>query len=200
MRRIYEYLSVRDCLAADWANETGIRAMEVCGLSLSQLPTLSQIDCHGEELYPLVITITKGGRPRRIYPSTRLVRKTLLYCVELRALHAKSDCNHSQVFLTRRGEPLRPKALSTNFSLACKRAGIRSTFHRIRHTFARRTLTMLYALKSDGMDPIVVVKVLLGHISRKSTEIYIDNVTEAAAEEIIMSYAPQLAILSAIRN
>ncbi len=71
-------------LMAEWALATGLRRKELCGLAVFQVPETAHLD---DEVHPLIgvsLAITKGDKPRTIYPPIRLVDRTQRYIDEVR--------------------------------------------------------------------------------------------------------------------
>jgi len=187
LSRLKSCLNARDNLMADWSSMTGARRFEVVSLRSDDLPSLEQLGACQKPLWPMTLNITKGAKPRKIYPNLSLIRRTIQYCQEHRELAAaRGLMTHAEIFLTRDGRPVSPKRFTTNVSRACAKAGIRSKVHALRHTFAMRTLDLLIRFRiNEVIDPLFVIKVLLGHDSIKSSEIYTVGKTEAAIEEIM---------------
>src|SRR5713226_281741 len=67
------------------------------------------------------------------------------------------------------GKPVTAKTLTKRFALACRKAGVRATFHSLRHTYAvfmLATLTRRLRQEGDGhVNAVKTLQVLLGHAS-----------------------------------
>jgi len=84
LRQLFVRLDMPYRLMAEWALATGPRRKELCGLAVFQVPETAHLN---DEEYPLVgvpLTITKGDRPRNVYPPIRLVDRTHHYIDEAR--------------------------------------------------------------------------------------------------------------------
>lgn len=175
LRAILLSLSVRDRLLAEWSLETGMRRMEIAALQTGDLS--SRRVATDQPSMPLMITKTKGGKPRRIYVPTPLVHRTVSYLREERAYIAKrTSSTSSALFLTNRGTALSKESITSSFARACNGASVQAHFHELRHTFA---VMMLRALQRQTaahpqMNPLLVLKVLMGHSSIRTTEIYLE--------------------------
>jgi len=125
IRRIMALMSARDRLIVEWAVTTGIRRMEVAGLTVRHLKRSGS-----EQMSPVQIDETKGGRSRIIYPPAPLVDRTRAYVREERAVLVRrtavnrTDRDPDALFLTCRGEALKPRRVGAMFTAAAEAAGI----------------------------------------------------------------------------
>ena len=72
---------IRFGLMVDWGVGAGLRAHEICELSITQLPlreTAENATINGKNVY-INLVVTKGGKPKRIPVSPVLVKKTWDY-------------------------------------------------------------------------------------------------------------------------
>src|SRR6266851_935998 len=78
------------------------------------------------------------------------------------------------------GEPVTAKSLTKRFVHACGLAGIRATFHSLRHTYAifmLATLTRRLRHEGDGhINAVKTLQLLLGHASLHTTSTYLNAV------------------------
>ena len=72
-------------LMAEWAVATGLRRMELCALTVVQVPATTALDAADHPLIGVPLAITKGDRPRTAYPPIRLIDRTHWYIGEDRA-------------------------------------------------------------------------------------------------------------------
>jgi site-specific recombinase XerD len=157
-------------LMAEWALGTGLRRMELCGLKVSQVPDTANLDTNADPLIGVPLTITKGDRPRTVYPPLRLIDRTHWYVGEERAALVKSVRRRSDfrpptnLFLNRDGKAVTRARLSGAFNAAFRAAGLDGSPHWLRHTFA---------MTNSDLNPLKVVQVLLGHASIATTAIYL---------------------------
>jgi integrase len=70
-------------------------------------------------------------------------------------------------------KPVTEKTLTKRFASACTRAGVRATFHSLRHTYAifmLATLTRRLRQEGDGhINAVKTLQLLLGHSSLHTT-------------------------------
>src|SRR5207245_6256707 len=86
----------------------------------------------------------------------------------------------SALWITAAGKPVTPKSLTKRFVRACAQAGIRATFHSLRHTYAifmLATLTRRLRHEGDGhINAVKTLQLLLGHASLHTTSTYLNAV------------------------
>lgn len=134
--------------------DTGIRASELCGL------TLANTDLEGN-----TILVRGKGEKERIVPFANGVKQALVrYLTTWRP--EPLDPNEGSFFLTVDGTPMTYDALSTCLKSLGERAGIpRLHAHLLRHTFAVQYLM-------NGGD-VMSLKRILGHATLDVTQTYI---------------------------
>lgn len=193
IRRILAGMSVRDRLIVEWAVTTGIRRMEVAGLTLRHLKRSG-----GEPMIPVQIDETKGGRSRIIYPPAPLVDRTRAYVREERTVLVRRTSvrragrDPDALFLTGRGQPMKPRRVGAMFTAAAEAAGVTATFHALRHTFAAAMLRFLQreAQTNPELNPLLTLQVLLGHADLATTAVYLRvvetdlSVIEASVDDL----------------
>ncbi len=136
--------------------DTGIRASELCGL------TLDCVHLTPQEAYLKVLGKGRKEREVGLGKEARRDLHTFLY----RYRHAPLDVPF--VFLSRYGQPLNRNLLDQLFrrlGRAAKLKGVRCSPHTARHTYAVRYL--------EAGGDIYKLSRLLGHTSVKTTEIYL---------------------------
>ena len=184
LRRLFAELDRPYRLMAEWALGTGLRRMELCGFKVSQIPDTANLGANADPLIGVSLTITKGDRPRTVYPPLRLIDRTHWYVGEERAALVKSirrRCSDFRpppnLFLNRDGKAVTRARLSGAFNAAFRAAGLDGSLHWLRHTFAMTMLVRLQrqvAMAPDSdLNPLKVVQVLLGHASIATTAIYL---------------------------
>ncbi|MDN4056003.1 tyrosine-type recombinase/integrase [Massilia sp. YIM B02763] len=155
-----------------WALTTGLRRAEICRLTVSDIFRATDIPAtSGIVEMPI---LRKGGREKSVFVLQGLIDETRWYIDTVRPGYATdSEC----VFLTRRGTKISKQAVSRRFKVACEHAGIDSTFHGLRHTFALNVLDILerQAAKGVAINPLKTLQVLLGHASLETTDIYLQS-------------------------
>jgi integrase len=181
LRRVRTYLGQRDELIADWAVSTGARRAEVLSLTVGDIP-----DSHalGNTAFVPVSITGKGGRRRALQVPLPIIDRTNRYITEDRRLFLRRrgfDPNAaSALWIGAEGKPLTVKAVTKRFASACDKAGVRATFHSLRHTYAifmLATLTRRLRHEGDGhINAIKTLRLLLGHASLHTTSTYLDAV------------------------
>ena len=189
---LLSFLSSPYDLMALWALGTGMRRMEICALTTKQVPTISAFDKdQPRPLMRVMLSHTKGGRPRDVYPPSHLVAKTHHYLRdERRRLVARTKQKNRNytapetLFINRVGKPVTPLTTTAAFARAFRAAGLSGTLHWLRHTFALTTLRALQTQAEHAhLNPIKTLQLMLGHQSILSTEIYLRSL-ELYPEEI----------------
>ncbi len=200
LRRLFAALDSPYGLIAEWALATGMRRKELCGLGLFQVPDVAHLDLDRTPLVGLPLTVTKGDRPRTVYPPLRLIDRTHWYIGEERAALIKrlrrARPNYRPpmaLFLNAHGTAVTRARLSAAFSAAFRAAGLEGSGHWLRHTFAMTMLVRLQrqAATTPDLNPLKIVQILLGHASIQSTAIYLRCVefhADAVADSLAYLY------------
>jgi|SRR5579885_606476 len=155
--------------------DTGIRALELCSLTLSNVHLAGGPDAY--------LKIRGKGRREREVPLGKKSRQLLGEYIKRYRPPAESQI----VFLSHRGEPLTTNALRQIFKRWSRRAGItgvRCSPHDCRHTFALNFLL-------QGGD-LYVLSRLLGHASVSITEVYLRAVEALQARKMAKSVLDNL--------
>jgi len=182
IRRVVGPLGARDRLIVEWAALTGMRRMEVAGLGKATLPRINSVEFASSPFVPVLLKVTKGGRPRQVYPPLPLVDRTQAYLREERAVAVRRAGRRSadylepaELFLTGRGEPMTPRRVGAMFAAAAHAAGVAASFHALRHTFAGVMLRQLQhqAERNPEMNPLLTLQAILGHADISTTAIYL---------------------------
>jgi integrase len=200
LRRLFAALDPPYGLMAQWALATGMRRKELCGLQVGQVPAVAHLDAERRPLIGLPLTVTKGDRPRTVYPPLRLIDRTHWYIGEERAALIKRVSRArpeyrppTELFLNSSGAPVTRPRLSATFSKAFQKAGLEGSGHWLRHTFAMTMLVRLQrqAATSPDLNPLKIVQVLLGHASIQTTAVYlrcVDVHSDALADSLAYLY------------
>ncbi|EJU13847.1 phage integrase [Sphingomonas sp. LH128] len=182
LARLFTHLRPTARLAAQWALGAGLRRKELCALAIGQIPDSWPLDLASEPLVGVPLYITKGDRPRTVYPPLRLLDHTHWYIGEWRAriVHRarRADRRYrmpSNLLLNEHGRAMTHKLLTAQFAEAFAASGLHGTLHWLRHTFAMAMLVRLQvqARTNPDLNPLKVVQVLLGHASITTTAIYL---------------------------
>ncbi|HTU61425.1 MAG TPA: tyrosine-type recombinase/integrase [Polyangiales bacterium] len=177
LRKLLHGCSTRDRIMIEWALYTGMRRIEVAALQIPQLATTNSVD----SMPAIRLVVTKGMRPRTIYPPRALIERTRAYVREERSVVIKRASRRPEyrapdnVFLKRDGSAVSARNLGAMFAYAARRAQVTATYHSLRHTFA---CTMLRALQTQAggcsdMNPLLTLQTMLGHSSIATTSIYL---------------------------
>ncbi|HET8907706.1 MAG TPA: tyrosine-type recombinase/integrase [Ktedonobacterales bacterium] len=150
--------------------DTGMRASELCGLTLD--------DIHQDHL----IVMGKGRKEREI----GLNPATAKFLWKYTKLHRKTTYpNERHVFLSRRGEPLTPSGVDQMLYRIRDQAdieGVRVSAHTFRHSFARMWL--------EHGGEIYSLSRLLGHTNVQTTEVYLRDFQSRQARQHHTEYSP----------
>jgi site-specific recombinase XerD len=144
--------------------DTGMRASELCGLTLDRLGSDS------------AIVYGKGRKERTVGPIGRQCQRQLLRYIErFRVGRAGVET----VFTTDEGDPMTLSSLDGLLKWIRDEAGItgvRVSAHTFRHTFA------VSYLQQPGAD-IYKLKLLLGHSNVTTTELYLADFEQRQARQ-----------------
>ncbi len=180
--RLFAKLGPAPRLAAEWALTAGLRRKEICGLTIDMIPDSRDLDPEEQPLVGVPLTITKGDRPRTVYPPLRLIDRTHWYIGEARARIVRRcrrrDAGYRpppNLLLASTGAAITCKRLTALFAEGFAAASIAGTLHWLRHTFAMAMLARLQIQARDNPDlnPLKIVQVLMGHRSITTTAIYL---------------------------
>src|SRR5579859_6679721 len=181
LRRVRAHLGPRDALIADWAASTGARRMEVLSLTPGDIP-----DSHvlGDAPFVAIPIVGKGSRRRALQVPLAIIDRTNRYIGEWRGplprRRGVDPTTTSALWIGDEGKPVTAKTLTKRFALACTKAGVRATFHSLRHTYAifmLATLTRRLRHEGDGhVNAVKTLQLLLGHASLHTTSTYLSAV------------------------
>ena len=189
-------MDARDRLIVEWAVTTGVRRLEIAGLSVTHLPDKAVAEL---PVMPIRLDVTKGGRIRQIYPPLSLIDRTRAYIREERAVvirrareHNPSNREPDALFLTEHGDPMAPRRIGAMFARACLKANVKATFHQLRHTYAAAMLRFLrrQSARSPELNPMLALQAILGHADLNTTCIYLKvlandlSAVETAVDEL----------------
>jgi integrase len=133
----------------------------------------------------VAIPITgKGGRRRALQLPLPIIDRINRYIGEVREplLRRQSvePSTTAALWITAGGEPVTAKSLAKRFVHACGLAGIRATFHSLRHRYAifmLATLTRWLRHEGDGhINAVKTLQLLLRHASLHTTSTYLNAV------------------------
>jgi integrase/recombinase XerC len=148
------WLDARNVALLALMARAGLRVAEVCYLN-----------CADVDLRPrsgsVLIRRGKGLKERSVALSKLARRDVAAYQA------VRPDCARDRLFITHRGNPLRPRSVERMVARVARRAGIERhvTPHTLRHTFATRFL------RRDG--DLATLQALLGHARLETTARYL---------------------------
>ena len=176
-RELLATLSPPYDLMARWQLCTGLRVSELLRLSVTDI---------GEQPPPAashhtIEILRKGRKPGYVVAPASLVDETNGYRSGLRrawlrrARRNGRTTDTSPLFINARGAPAGKNAYQRAVSSAGQACGFKATTHLLRATFACMLLARLEHLANEGanVNPLVVVKILLGHEHVETTDRYL---------------------------
>ena len=172
---VFPSLRVRDTAILATLLETGIRADELCTLTLDRL----FLNAHE----PYIDVLGKGRKRREIGLSSGARRHIHKYVTRFRL----SDKSVSTVFVGRRGTPMTHFGLDEMLYRLRDWAGVtgvRVSAHTFRHTFA------VHYLLSGG--DIYMLSRILGHSNVTTTEIYLRAIKRQQVRKVQFSLLEEL--------
>jgi site-specific recombinase XerD len=167
-----DYLTMRDKAIILTLTETGIRASELCGLTLENV-FLEPYDAH-------LKVRGKGQKEREVGPLGNTARATLHRYI---TRYRKAPPEEQHVFLNRSGDPMTKSGLDqTLYRLRdwAKVTGVRCSAHTFRHTYAVNYLRR-------GGDVFKLMR-LMGHTNVAVTEEYLKAFKQRDARRDIGSF------------
>lgn len=164
-------------LMARWQLYTGLRVSELLRLGVNDVTgwRASATSHH------TIDVMRKGRKPGYVIASTSLLDETAGYRSGYRrawlqrARRRGHAVEHTALFINARGAPVGKNAYQRVISRAGQACGFKATTHLLRATFACMLLARLERLASQGVaiNPLLVVKVLMGHERIETTDRYL---------------------------
>jgi integrase/recombinase XerD len=138
---------------------------------------------------------TKGSRERTITVSRRFMKELYRYSIHRRGERA-SRVHHAPapLFLNQYGQPWANdgKGIEAVVRKIGAKVGIKTHPHMLRHTYATHTLVSLQRHRGDNrIEPLVFLKLQLGHASIASTMDYLHIVNELA-DDAVLAYDDEI--------
>lgn len=164
-------------LMARWQLYTGLRVSELLRLELKDVTgrPVSAVSHHTIEV------IRKGRKCGYVIASSSLLDETAAYVSGYRNAwlqraqrHGRAVA-HTALFINACGRPVGKNAYQRVICRAGQTGGFKATTHLLRATFACMLLARLELLVSQGaaINPLLVVKVLMGHERIETTDRYL---------------------------
>jgi site-specific recombinase XerD len=164
-------------LMARWQLYTGLRISELLRLNGKDVTEQHP----PSTMHHTIDVIRKGRKHGYVIASKSLLDETAGYLSGYRRLWIRRAgrrgraAEHSALFINARGSPVGKNAYQRVISRAGQACGFKATTHLLRATFACMLLARLEGLASQGVaiNPLLVVKVLMGHERIESTDRYL---------------------------
>lgn len=164
-------------LMARWQLYTGLRISELLRLSVSDI---SHRPATVAQHHTIEVT-RKGRKVGHVIAPTSLLAETDGYVSEhrlawLRRVQRKGrTAEHKALFINARGAPVGKNAYQRAVGQAGLACGFKATTHLLRATFACMLLARLEHLARQGaaINPLLIVKILMGHEHIETTELYL---------------------------
>jgi integrase/recombinase XerD len=169
-------------LMARWQLYTGLRVSELLRLTAADVskPTAVMREA-SEPAHRVIDVLRKGRKSGYVIASTSLLEETAGYVsIHRRAWLARASrtrgaAEQPELFISSRGRAVtknRYQQVIHHAGLAC---GFKATTHLLRATFACTMLARLEQLAKQGasINPLLIVKVLMGHEHIETTDRYL---------------------------
>jgi integrase len=138
---------------------------------------------------------TKGSQKRDITVSRRFMRELYLYSIHWRGERASQALSEqAPLFLNQFGQPWANdgKGIEAMVRKTGVKVGIKTYPHMLRHTYATHTLVALQRhRRKNAIEPLVFLKLQLGHASIITTMEYLHIVNELA-DDAVLAYDDEL--------
>lgn len=167
-----------------WLRVGGLRRAHSKANAIRSTRVLAPVSLHNYVIpagHHTIRLIRKGRKHGYVIASESLFAETDSYISLHRAawIHRASRRGHPQVdpalFIGPRGTAVRKNTYQQVIGLAAQRCGFVATTHQLRTTFACMMLARLEQLAKTGVpiNPLLVVKVLMGHEHIETTDRYL---------------------------
>jgi site-specific recombinase XerD len=168
-------------LMARWQIYTGLRVSELLRLERSQIP---------ERLIPgisrhVINVVRKGRKPGYVIAPSSLIGETAVYLSRHRTAWinrarrlGRAPANR-ELFVNGRGTPACKNTYQKVIARTGHDCGFEATTHQLRATFACMLLARLQQIARNGaaINPLLVVKILMGHERISTTDRYLRTIS-----------------------
>lgn len=138
---------------------------------------------------------TKGSKARVITMSRRFMKELHRYAIHWRGERASQvPDDPAPLFLNQFGQPWANdgKGIEAIVRKIGAKAGFKTHPHMLRHTYATHTLVALQRHRGDNrMEPLVFLKLQLGHASIATTMEYL-HIVDELADDAVLAYDDEL--------
>ncbi len=167
-------------LMARWQLYTGLRISELLRLRVQDVTKRSASSSSASSHHTIEVT-RKGRKPGYVIAPASLLDETAAYqsgyrrAWLLRARRRGRSAEPAALFVNARGSPVGKNAYQRVISRTGQACGFKATTHLLRATFACMLLARLERLASEGaaINPLMIVKVLMGHERIETTDRYL---------------------------
>jgi len=164
-------------LMARWQLYTGLRVSELLRLGVDDVPK----ELASTASHHTIEVMRKGRKAGYVLASASLLDETAGYLCGhrhawlQRARHRGRPGEYRALFINARGAPVTKNTYQRVISRAGRTLGFKVTSHLLRATFACMLLARLERLASQGaaINPLLMVKVLMGHERIETTDRYL---------------------------
>ncbi len=168
-------------LMARWQLYTGLRVSELLRLTVEDAVPRDARKTVPDALYRSIDVLRKGRKPGYVIASKSLLEETACYLAQertgwsRRAARKRGQRHSPELFVNRRGLPVRKNTYQHAVHHAGAACGFQVTPHVLRATFGCWMLARLERLAKQGEDinPLLIVKILMGHEHIDTTDRYL---------------------------
>jgi integrase/recombinase XerD len=180
-RELLAALPVPYDLMARWQLYTGLRVSELLQLPVEDLARARSRSSVPQASYRVIDVARKGRKPGYVIAPASLLEDTDVYLAQhrtawiRRARRRRHAAVPSELFIGRRGSPVRKSTYQQVIQRASAASGFAATSHLLRATFGCWMLARLEQLAKHGapINPLMIVKVLMGHEHIDTTDRYL---------------------------
>jgi integrase len=180
-RELLAALPVPYDLMARWQLYTGLRVGELLQLSVKDVIHAGARGSGSESGYRVIDVVRKGRKPGYVIVPATLLEETDVYLAQhrtawiRRAVRKRHAAVPADLFISRRGLPVRKNTYQQMIHRTAEARGFRATSHLLRATFGCWMLARLEQLARHGaaINPLLVVKILMGHEHIDTTDRYL---------------------------
>jgi site-specific recombinase XerD len=164
-------------LMARWQIYTGLRVSELLRIGVSEV-TGQRMSSNSHQT---IDVIRKGRKSGYVIAPASLLEETAVYLSSYRHAWLQRARRHGRapadaaLFINSRGAPVCKNTYQQVINRAGQNCGFKATTHLLRATFACMLLARLEQIASQGtpVNPLLVVKVLMGHEHIATTDRYL---------------------------
>lgn len=169
-------------LMARWQIYTGLRVSELLRLTVADI---TKPRSHNEPQFQIIDVLRKGRKNGYVIASRSLLDETAGFIGGYRRAwlrrraRKRYGAEHSALFIGSRGTVVSKNRYQQVMQHAGDACGFKATTHLLRATFACMMLAQLEHLAKSGesINPLLIVKVLMGHEHIETTDRYLRAIT-----------------------